>query len=116
MDSEDFERILNLALSEGWVSDLKELSLILRSNPKGCFTAEVDNETVGAIMSVKYKQSAWIGNLIVDENHRKKGIGTRLMEHMIELLDSDNSIRTIYLNAAHEAISLYKRFGFKRVG
>ncbi|WP_440952143.1 GNAT family N-acetyltransferase [Methanococcoides sp. FTZ1] len=116
MECGDLEHILFLAHSEGWISDLNEFSLILQSNPMGCFTAEVCHQVIGAVMSVKYGQSAWVGNLIVDKGYRKLGIGSKLLGCTIQHLESDDSIKSIYLNAAHDAVCLYTRFGFVRSG
>ena len=112
----DLEEVLSLALAEGWVSDMCELSLILRSCPERCFTAVSGCQVVGCVMVTRYEHSAWIGNLIVDRPYRMRGVGTKLLQMAVEHLDSDSTITSVYLNAAPSAVRLYQRFGFVEVG
>jgi len=115
MKRDDLKELLSLALAEGWVSDMEELSLILRSCPEGCFTAMSGHKVIGCIMVTRYEHSAWIGNLIVDRPYRMCGVGTKLLRAAIKHLDSDSAITSIYLNAAPTATGLYERFGFVEV-
>ena len=115
MIRDDLEELLSLALAEGWASDMEELSLILRSCPNGCFSAVSGYKIVGCIMVTRYEHSAWIGNLIVDRPYRMRGVGTELLQAVVEYLDSDSTITSIYLNAAPTATRLYERFGFVEV-
>lgn len=116
MIRDDLEELLSLALAEGWVSDMEELSLILHSCPEGCFTAMSGHKVIGCVMVTRYECSAWVGNLIVDRSYRKRGVGTKLLQAAVKHLDSDSTITSIYLNAAPNATGLYNRFGFVEVG
>lgn len=115
MTLNDLEELLSLAHAEGWISDMKELSLILQSYPEGCFIAVYECKVIGCIMVTRYEHSAWIGNLIVDRHYRMRGIGTELLQMAMGHLDNDSTITSIYLNAAPTATRLYKRFGFVEV-
>lgn len=115
MVPDDLEEVLSLALAEGWVSDMCELSLILRSYPEGCSTAVSECQVVGCVMVTRYEHSAWIGNLIVDRHYRMRGVGTELLQTAMVYLDNDSTITSIYLNAAPTATRLYERFGFVTV-
>jgi GNAT superfamily N-acetyltransferase len=112
----DLEEVLSLALAEGWVSDMCELLLILRSCPEKCFAVVSGCKVIGYVMVTRYKHSTWIGNLIVDRHYRMRGVGTKLLQTAVEHLDSDSTITSIYLNAAPSAVRLYQRFGFVEVG
>ncbi len=116
MVPDDLEEVLSLALAEGWVSDMCELSLILRSCPESCFTAVSGCQVVGCVMVTRYEHSAWIGNLIVDRHYRMRGVGTELLQTAVEHLDNDSTIMSVYLNAAPSAVQLYQRFGFVKIG
>jgi len=116
MVPDDLEEVLSLALAEGWVSDMCELSLILRSYPEGCSTAVSECQVIGCVMVTRYEHSAWIGNLIVDRHYRMRGVGTELLQTAVEHLDNDSTITSIYLNAAPSAVQLYQRFGFVKIG
>ena len=53
----------------------------------------------------------WIGMVLVDESHRRKGIATRLMRHVIAEMDR-TGIPTARLDATPMGKSLYERLGF----
>lgn len=57
-------------------------------------------------------------SIIVDEEYRNKGIGTALMEVLIENAKEKFHIEILHLEVygGNPAISLYKRFGFKEFG
>lgn len=70
------------------------------------------------IRSWKGKYTAFIHSFYVDKRYRKKGIGKKLLQKVIDILKNDG-FREIELtvNPSNEAADrLYKNFGFKRVG
>jgi ribosomal protein S18 acetylase RimI-like enzyme len=56
----------------------------------------------------------FIGELIVVEAARGRGIGRRLLEHTIGYLQARGA-QTIFLDGVPAAVSLYERVGFRRV-
>ncbi len=114
MNKEDLPAILQMALEEGWISDLSEFLMFLKFNPKGCFVCTIDDWVIGSIMTFCHSKSAWIGNFIVAKEYRGKGIGKELLFRAINYLNKEKK-EQIFLNAAEQAEELYKRFGFKRV-
>jgi hypothetical protein len=58
-----------------------------------------------------YERSAWIGNLIVEPEHRYGGLGTLLMNHAMSYL-CERGIKTIRLEADPPGVKLYRRLGF----
>jgi GNAT superfamily N-acetyltransferase len=53
---------------------------------------------------------AWIGDVFVDEHHRKRGLGTRLVQSILTNLRADGLHRVVLgTNDAHE---VYRRCGF----
>lgn len=57
-------------------------------------------------------------SIIVDENYRGKGVGTRLLEELMKLAKETFHIELLHLEvyAQNPAIRLYKRMGFKEFG
>lgn len=57
-------------------------------------------------------------SIIVDKEYRGKGVGTLLMNNLFHLAKTYFKIEVIYLEVyeGNQAISLYKRFGFKEIG
>ena len=74
------------------------------------------NQVIGFanIYDIKENDSAFVGNVIIDNAHRGEGYGLALIRHMIEL------IKTKYKAVPHlavfgdntKAIMLYKNLGF----
>lgn len=71
----------------------------------------------GTAQLIKLKGSGWyLYSIIVDENYRNRGIGTRIMEKIIRTCDPP-----IYLLATSELgdngirlVQFYERFGFTK--
>jgi ribosomal protein S18 acetylase RimI-like enzyme len=61
--------------------------------------------------------SAELG-IVVDEVHRRKGLGSKLMENLLKLAQQEN-VREVFLTVLSDnvrAIQLYEKHGFKKVG
>ena len=44
---------------------------------------ELDNEVVGTGVALVHADSVWLANIIVGKDHRNKGIGSAITEHLI---------------------------------
>lgn len=97
---------------EGWDTTPELLKALVAHEPNGCFIAELDGRRAGMVTTTRYPASAWIGNVIVPPEFRKKAIGSALMEHAIQYLESAG-IRSIRLEADPLGINIYRRLGFQ---
>ncbi len=88
---------------------------IVRYEPDGCFVEEEDGAPVGMVTTTCYESIAWMGNLIVPPEHRRKGIGQRLMERGLEYIRS-RGIGTVWLDADAPGVNIYRRLGFVDTG
>ncbi|MFA4819683.1 MAG: GNAT family N-acetyltransferase [Candidatus Aenigmatarchaeota archaeon] len=83
------------------------------------FVADNAEKIVGCIrIAIVELDLAEIRTLCVDEEYRKKGIATELLEHAIDLLKK-KSIRKIVSRAKADnnvAINLFKKSGFEQEG
>lgn len=87
-----------------------------------CFTAYVDKVAAG--MSILYVQPyqkfshQCLFAIIVGENFRNRGIGTALIEYMIEQAKEKFHIELLHLEVyeGNPAYRLYKRLGFQEYG
>jgi len=66
---------------------VKRLSRILSRSDQQFIVAELDDSLGGWVHAaiaeyIESERFVTIGGLVVDKNHRKKGIGRRLMEHV----------------------------------
>ena len=81
------------------------------------FVCKINNKIVGfTVLTKKENDEILIYTVFVDENHRRKGVATKLIQH------SMNNARKIYKKAYftlhvivtnEKAINLYKKIGFK---
>lgn len=94
----------------------EELRKTLQSNKK--IINQENEEIVGFAGIVKIVDEIDIMNIVVKKSKRKLGIGSALLQKIIEVSKEQkaNSI-TLEVNYKNEpAIALYQKFGFKQVG
>ena len=58
----------------------KSIKKFLEKNPKTCFVAQYNNEIIGTIMGGNDGRRGLIYHLLVKPDHRKNGIGKKLLE------------------------------------
>ncbi len=110
--TENIAPFLRLAASEKWVADTWEFEFLLSKFPQGCLAARGDDgETAGFVTSLCHERSGWIGNLIVAEQFRGKGIGETLFRKAMEAL-REAGAETFWLTASKQGKSLYEKHGF----
>lgn len=115
MQSADLDFAAGCARDVGWASTIQEdFEGFLQYDPNGCFVAEMGGERIGVCIAINYGASGFIGNLIVIEEMRRRGIGTRLLEHAVEYLRSCGT-QNVLLDGVPAAISLYERAGFRKI-
>lgn len=80
------------------------------------FVAKNDNEIIGFAGIVAIFDEVDIMNIVVKKNKRNLGIGSLLLEKIIEF-SKDYTYITLEVNIQNTpAIKLYKKYGFKQVG
>jgi len=81
------------------------------------------NNVVGfAFLKIKRRKpnghfSAELG-IVVDAAHRRKGLGSKLMENLLKLAQQEN-VYEVFLTVLSDnvkAIRLYEKYGFKKIG
>ena len=108
---QDFGFALTQTAREQWDSTVEAFEVCLAHDPDGCFLAESSGQSVGMVTTIRYLRGAWVGNLIVVPEFRRKGVGHRLMSHAIEHLEALGT-KTMRLEADPMGIGLYRRLGF----
>jgi ribosomal protein S18 acetylase RimI-like enzyme len=113
--ADDIAPFLELAAMENWVAEPWEFEFLLSEFPQGCFAARGDDgETVGFVTSLRHERSGWIGNLIVSDEYRGRGIGEALFRKVLEIL-LDGGVETVWLTASKSGMPLYQKFGFSHI-
>ncbi len=114
MRSEDIPFAIRLSDQEKWGVKRRDLTRVLQLNPKGSFVAIDGLRRVGLLTTTSYgRKLGWIGNVIVDREHRGKRIGNTLVQNAIEHLHRAR-VKNIALYCFDENVRFYRRLGFVR--
>lgn len=73
--------------------------------------------TIGSSSKAKFRHSGELG-IVVAQSHWHRGIGSKMMELLLEQLRSNGITTRVFLStrADNPAVSLYKKFGFAEEG
>lgn len=115
MDENDIDDVLeisNLSFSSPWsrLSYEQELNNSLAKY----FVAKIDNKVVGFIGTWIIVDESHITNVAVHPNYRKLGIGSKLIESMLNYCNEKNcTAYTLEVRESNKAaISVYEKHGF----
>jgi GNAT superfamily N-acetyltransferase len=96
----------------GWNQTAADWERFLAASPNGCFVMADTDKIVGTSATISYEDKfAWIGMVLVDPDHRNRGIGTTLLQRAVEYLDGAG-IPTLKLDATPAGKPLYEKMGF----
>ncbi|MBN1936089.1 MAG: GNAT family N-acetyltransferase [Anaerolineae bacterium] len=110
MQPADVDAGMRLKAAVGWNQTADDWRLFLRLNPDGCFVATHEGEVIGTVTSLNYENAvAWISMVLVDPTFRRQGIGTQLVQAVI---DSLSGCQIIGLDATLAGQNLYQSLGF----
>src|SRR5438105_11990396 len=112
MTAADVPLGMRLKEQAGWNQTEADWQRCLDLQPDGCFVAEWNDTPVGTTTTCVFGNVAWIAMVLVDANHRGKGIGKALMNHALEYLDSAG-VASIRLDATPLGQPLYEKLGFR---
>ncbi|MDD5309236.1 MAG: GNAT family N-acetyltransferase [Deltaproteobacteria bacterium] len=110
-EDDDVDDAVAASVREGWAAGRDWLEALVEHDPEGCFAATSGGRTVARLTSTRYARTGWIGNLIVDPGHRRRGLGTRLFVHALHRLEALGAT-TVRLEADAAGVSIYRRLGF----
>jgi len=112
MAPDDFEFAVRLSDTMDWNMTEEDFGFMTRLEPDGCFILLWDSERAGIATATSYDWIGWLGNVIVSENHRRKGGGSLLIKHATEYLTS-KGVKTIGLYSYLDRIPFYTEHGFR---
>ena len=104
MDIENYDEIIYLWKNTDGVGlsgsddSKKSIKIFLDKNPNTCFVAEYKNEIIGTIMAGNDGQRGYIYHLMVKPEHRKNGLGKKLLEKTEKSLKKEG-VKKIFLVA-----------------
>jgi GNAT superfamily N-acetyltransferase len=112
MSAEDFAFAINITDQMNWDLTEADFAFMLRLEPEGCFVLLDGSEKVGIATTVSFGELGWFGNLIVQNDKRKKGGGSLLVNHALKYLKAKR-VKSVGLYAYPSKIPFYTRLGFK---
>jgi ribosomal protein S18 acetylase RimI-like enzyme len=112
MSEKDIAFAVSMTDIEKWGYLSSDFKRLISLEPKGCFVAWKEDTPVGIVTTSSYEDYGFIGTLIVDKLSRGAKIGGALMVECIDYLGR-KGVTTIELDGVFEAVSLYRRLGFK---
>ena len=108
----DIPAAMKLKEAAGWNQTEADWGRLLKLEPNGCFAAIENDHLVGTTTITTYEDElAWIGMVLVDPQHRRRGIATRLIETALAYLDG--KVAVVKLDATAEGSPVYEKFDFK---
>jgi len=76
------------------------------------FVATIDGEIAGTGLATIHNNVSWLGNIIVRESYRNKGIGNAITTHLVDFSKS-KGIDSILLFATELGLPVYRKIGFQ---
>ena len=105
-----------LSDAAGWNQIPADWRRLIALEPEGCFGIEVDGRLAATTTTVCFgRRLAWIGMVLTDPEHRRRGLARRLMERALRYLEA-REIDWIKLDATRMGQPLYERLGFVAEG
>jgi [ribosomal protein S18]-alanine N-acetyltransferase len=87
------------------------------SKPSGICLAAVDGRRIlGYLICSRYDTVWHVMNVALEPELQRKGIGTKLIEHLLEITDANDRFTLEVRQSNGAAIRLYERLGFRSAG
>lgn len=102
----------HLCAAAGWNQTEADWRRLIAMAPTGCFLGQIEGEPVGTVAAVAFGPVAWVSMVLVDPAQRGRGIGTALMQHILEHLDAEPGITSARLDATDLGAPIYRKLGF----
>ena len=113
MTAKDINPAIGLTETMKWGFTEDDFKFMMELEPEGCLVTLDDEQLVGLTTTVSFEDHGWIGNVIVDADYRKKGIGSTLIHNAMNYLKG-RGVTTIGLYAYLNVVTFYEQFGFKK--
>jgi GNAT superfamily N-acetyltransferase len=109
-----FGTFIGVPEPENFWSDIDYIGTRSKADPSGAFAAEVGGNLVGSNIATNWGSVGFFGPLTVNPDHWDRGIGSRLMEPVMELFSEWNVRHTGLFTFAHSPkhMGLYQKYGF----
>ncbi len=109
----DFSEIGNLQPID-WGDIIPDIRFYIKSTFCKPIKATIDNKILGIGTLIIFGNTCWLAHIIVDSNHRNKGIGSQIVNELLKKAKED-SIDTCSLIATQLGKPIYLKAGFRSV-
>jgi GNAT superfamily N-acetyltransferase len=112
MRADDISAGLRLCRASGWNQLAADWERFLGFNPAGCQVAiDHGGAVIGSVATLRFGNAfGWIAMVLVDPPHRRAGVGTRLLEEALVILQDMPAVR---LDATPTGFHVYEPAGFR---
>lgn len=113
---EDLDFVFGLMNREGWGYTREDLERLLGFRGAESFVAMLGERRVGVVTTAFYPLRGggllgWIGNMVVDPAHRRRGIGSWMVRRVVDLL-RERGVVAVKLYAYEHRLRFYEGVGF----
>ena len=112
MSTEDFAFAVRLTDTMDWNLVEEDFEFMTELEPDGCFVVLDDSERMGLATTISFGKVGWLGNVIVSENYRGRGVGSLLVRYSLECL-TNKYVEAVGLYAYVDKVPFYRRLGFE---
>ena len=111
LTSDDIGEAIRLSHAESWNQTLMDWGLLAGTKENVCLAAHEGDKIIGTATAMVYDSKvAWIGMVLVDREHRGKGLSRQLLSALFEKLNPGLSLK---LDATPAGQPVYAKVGFK---
>lgn len=115
MTQDDLDFAVQITHQEGWGYNKEDLDRLIQWSPEGCFVLWDGQRRIGMATTVFYGTFGWVGNVVVDKDHRGLGHGKAIMGHCTAHL-LERGARGARLFAYDNTRAFYEGMGFRHEG
>jgi GNAT superfamily N-acetyltransferase len=112
MSVDDFAFAVRLTDTMNWNLVEEDFQFMTDLEPEGCFIIWDESERIGVATTISYGKVGWLGNVIVREEYRGRGVGSLLVKHALDFLTKQD-VEAIGLYAYQNKIPFYQRLGLE---
>ena len=115
-DATDLPRIADLRHAVGWPVHEWALRAVLDPPHARCIVAvDAADRVVGVGSGISYRSFGFVGNMVVDPAHRRRGVGSAILTEVTDFLEGCGCAR-LELFATDQGRPLYASHGFESTG
>lgn len=114
LTTDDVDDGWRLSKQVGWNQTKPDWHRLLKLFPETCFAGRIDGEIVATSTLATYDDVGWIGMVLVDEAHRRRGYGSELFERALDA-GHDRDLDVVGLDATDAGREVYCQYGFETV-